>query len=353
LVATAVLALGGNALIRQQQRGTHDEQYATALAMARSVNSLIRNRWRVVIVHGNGPQVGNLTIQQEESAELVPALPLSTLVAMTQGQLGSLICLALNEVSAGEAIRPVSIVTHIEVNSADPALEEPTKPIGPFFGKQEADALRAQRGWNMVEDSGRGYRRVVPSPQPLQPVEAEAISQLVDLGYTVVTAGGGGIPVATSAGDTYRTVEAVIDKDFAAKRIAEAVGATALVMVTDVPSVRLDFGTPHERAAGDMTATQAREHLKSGQFPPGSMGPKVQAAIEFVEACPSGIDTGVDTRSDTGSDTAASFATGAGNGVDRSRISVITSPELAFATLNDSGDVHEGSRGTRIVPDPQ
>ncbi|MYK76018.1 MAG: carbamate kinase, partial [Acidimicrobiaceae bacterium] len=276
--------------------------------------------WNVVIVHGNGPQVGNLAIQHEGSTDLVPALPLFTLGAMTQGQLGSLICLALNEVCKREITGAVSVITHVEVDPGDPALSHPTKPIGPFFDQTEADALTSVRGWTMVEDSGRGYRRVVPSPRPMAPIEAPAISTLVDLGYIVVAGGGGGIPVSRSADGAYRGVDAVIDKDFAAERIADSVGAQALVMVTGVASVRLNFGTPQEEVVTEMTASVARRHLVDGQFPPGSMGPKVEAAIEFVEAA--------------------------------GRISAITTPELVYATLDEPAGVIEGPRGTRIVPDP-
>ena len=320
MTETAILALGGNALIREDQRGTLEEQYTNALAMAHSVRSLIRKGWNVVIVHGNGPQVGNLAIQHEGSTDLVPALPLFTLGAMTQGQLGSLICLALNEVCKREITGAVSVITHVEVDPGDPALSHPTKPIGPFFDQTEADALTSVRKWTMVEDSGRGYRRVVPSPRPMAPIEAPAISTLVDLGYIVVAGGGGGIPVSRSADGAYRGVDAVIDKDFAAERIADSVGAQALVMVTGVASVRLNFGTPQEEVVTEMTASVARRHLVDGQFPPGSMGPKVEAAIEFVEAA--------------------------------GRISAITTPELVYATLDEPAGVIEGPRGTRIVPDP-
>ena len=320
MAETAILALGGNALTREDQRGTLEEQYANALAMAHSVRSLIRKGWNVVIVHGNGPQVGNLAIQHEGSTDLVPALPLFTLGAMTQGQLGSLICLALNEVCTREIAGAVSIVTHVEVDASDPALSQPTKPIGPFFDRAEAAALESKRGWAMAEDSGRGYRRVVPSPRPMAPIEAAAISALVDLGYIVVAGGGGGIPVARSVDGAYRGVDAVIDKDFAAERIADSVGAQALVMVTGVDAVRLNFGTPQERIVTEMTASDARLHLADGQFPPGSMGPKVEAAIEFVESA--------------------------------GRISAITTPELVYATLDEPAGVIAGPRGTRIVPDP-
>lgn len=320
----AVVALGGNALTREGQRGTQDEQYANALAMARSVRSLVRTGWRIVVVHGNGPQVGNLAIQHEEGARLVPAQPLYALGAMTQGALGSLISLALHEVCGEEISGVVSVVTHVVVDVDDPAFGKPTKPIGPFFTEEEAQELAGTRGWAMVPDSGRGWRRVVASPQPRATLEAQAISKLIDSGCIVVAAGGGGIPVVRQ-GAVYRGVDAVIDKDFAAERIADAAGAQALVLVTGVPTVRLDFGRPSERAVEEFSVADAQRHLAEGQFPPGSMGPKMAAAIKFVR---SQHDRGV------------------------ARMAAITTPELVYATLDESHGVVEGGRGTRIVAEP-
>lgn len=318
----AVIALGGNALTREGQRGTLEEQYSNALAMARSVRSLLRKGWRIVIVHGNGPQVGNLAIQHEEGARLVPALPLYSLGAMTQGALGSLICLALHEVCAAEISGVVSVVTHIVVDADDPAFTNPTKPIGPFFEQQVAEEFARTRGWTMVPDSGRGFRRVVPSPVPRAILEADAIATLTAAGNIVVAAGGGGIPVVRENG-VHRGVDAVIDKDLAAERIAVAARATALVMVTGVPAVKLDFGTPTERAIADMSVGDARRHLVDGQFPPGSMGPKMSAAIEFVAGSPPGAR----------------------------RFAAITTPELVYATLDEPHGIVEGERGTRILPE--
>jgi carbamate kinase len=320
MAPTAVLALGGNALTRADQRGTPDEQHGNALTMARSVRSLIRQGWRIIIVHGNGPQVGNLAIQNEESADLVPAQPLYALGAMTQGALGSLICLALREVCGNEISGAVSVVTHVVVDAGDRAFEHPSKPIGPFFDEAHSHQYEERRGWVMVLDSGRGYRRVVPSPAPVAILEAEAISVLIDTGYVVVAAGGGGIPVVLADG-IYHGIDAVIDKDYAAERIADAANADALVMVTGVPMVRLDFGTPTERVVSEMTTDEARRHLADGQFPPGSMGPKISASIKFVDRHPG-------------------------------RIAAITTPELVYATLDLPNCVVEGGRGTRIVPSP-
>lgn len=321
----AVVALGGNALTREGQKGTQDEQYENAMAMARSVRSLVRQGWRTIIVHGNGPQVGNLAIQHEEGARLVPAQPLFALGAMTQGALGSLICLALHEVCGREIPGVVSVITHVVVDPDDPAFANPTKPIGPFFTEAEMQKFVTTRGWRMVPDSGRGYRRVVASPRPQATLEADAIATLIGSGHIVVAAGGGGIPVVRH-GDVYHGVDAVIDKDFAAERIADAANAEALVMVTGVSTVRLDFGLATERPIEELTVAEAQRHLAEGQFPPGSMGPKMAAAIKFVDGQARG-------------------------GVDR--VAAITTPELVYGTLDISPHgVIEGNRGTRIVRNP-
>ncbi|MFN3256398.1 MAG: carbamate kinase [Ilumatobacter sp.] len=316
---TAVLALGGNALTRESERGTIEEQYQNALAMAKSVRSLIRKKWGIVIVHGNGPQVGNLAIQHAESSALVPAQPLFALGAMTQGALGSLICLALHEVCADEISGAVSVVTHVEVDAADPAFQNPTKPIGPFYTAEQAEEMTESRGWSMIEDSGRGYRRVVASPSPKAPVEADAIRTLIDAGFVVVAAGGGGIPVVKE-GSTYRGIDAVIDKDFAAERLADASDAEALVMVTGVANVKLDFGTPNERTVYNLTPDEVAQHMSDGQFPPGSMGPKMKAASHFVE----------------------------GSTPERRRIAAVTTPEMVYATLDNAHGAIQGHRGTLI-----
>jgi carbamate kinase len=283
---TAVVALGGNAFTREGQRGTYQELASNAAAMAQAVHRLRQAGWRVVVAHGNGPQVGNLAIQQEAAEPAVPGLPLPALVAMTQGQLGSLICLALREVagySGGRAPDVVTVVTHVRVDAADPAFARPTKPIGPFLSAAHAADLALSKGWTTVEDAGRGYRRVVPSPVPLEIVETAAIRRLLDEGFVVVAVGGGGVPVAAD-GDRLVAVDAVIDKDLAAALLATTVGARALVLVTDVDAVMLDFGTPRQRAITTVGADEMRQHLREGQFPEGSMGPKVRAALRFLDA---------------------------------------------------------------------
>jgi carbamate kinase len=316
MAKTAVVALGGNAFTRAGQIGTYQDQEANALAMAKSVCSLLRTGWRVVVVHGNGPQVGNLAIQQEEGAALVPAQPLFALGSMTQGQMGSLICLALHRVGDPWLTGAVAVVTHVAVDADDPAFGEPTKPIGPFFSQEQAEALSHARGWVVKEDAGRGYRRVVASPEPVGIVETTAIRTLLDAGQVVVAAGGGGVPIVrTPTG--YAGVDAVIDKDYAAQQLATSLAAEALVLVTGVESVLLDYGTPQQRAIEEMALSEAERHLAEGQFPEGSMGPKVRAAVRFLRY--------------------------------GGEVAVITSPELVYASLEGTVSELEGTVGTRIV----
>jgi carbamate kinase len=282
-MSTVVIAIGGNAVLAEGGQGTYEAQLANLAGLASVVSDLVRDGHRVVLTHGNGPQVGNLAIQQEESAGVVPPQPLFVLGAMTQGQVGHMITAALcGGRTAGR--RPVAtVVTHALVDRSDPAFHRPTKPIGPFYRRHEAERLARERHWQVVEDAGRGWRRVVASPEPQGFLEADAIRALVEAGFVVVAAGGGGIPVARE-GEGIRGVDAVIDKDLSAQRLASAVGADVLVLLTGVDQVWLGFGTPRQRAVGTMTVEEAEQHLADGEFPPGSMGPKITAAIRFVRS---------------------------------------------------------------------
>lgn len=277
---TTVVALGGNALIAEGQRGTYDEQRMNAAAMAQPVCALLDAGWRVVVVHGNGPQVGNLAIQQELGSDEVPEMPLFSLGAMTEGQLGSLIAIALYRL-CGRRHHIAALLSHVIVDLDDPAFGHPTKPIGPFFGEERARELGRARRWVVAEDAGRGYRRVVASPEPKGFVEIEAIRSLLDSGHVVVTGGGGGIPVGRH-GDVWDGVDAVIDKDSAAAELASQLHADALILVTAVDAVQLDFGKATQRALTWVDLAEAERHLEAGQFPPGSMGPKVRSAISFI-----------------------------------------------------------------------
>lgn len=276
----AVVAVGGNALTREGEAGTFAEQWRNATRVARAICRLVDNDYRVILIHGNGPQVGNLSIQQEEGSHVVPAQPLSELVAMTQGALGHLLSLAINHASAGR-LTAVSVGTHVVVDPGDPAFGHPTKPIGPFLTKEVAEDLAAQRGWVVREDSGRGWRRVVASPDPLDIVEGPAIKELVGRDFVVIAGGGGGVPVARK-GRRLSGVDAVIDKDMTAARLATSVGADTLVFLTGVGHVYLDYGKPTQRSVLELTSAEAASFLEEGQFPAGSMGPKVKAAMRFL-----------------------------------------------------------------------
>jgi len=282
MTGTTVVALGGNALTPAGEAGTWAQIEANAAVMAGCLAQMIRVRRRVAVVHGNGPQVGNLAIQQDEASDLVPPQPLHQLCAMTQGQVGSVLVREIDRVhGVGSA---VAVVSHVGVDPDDPAFADPTKPIGPFFSQDQATALAAARGWQVVEDSGRGYRRVVPSPLPAFFVEVRAVRTLLDAGYVVVAAGGGGVAVCIGADGALAGVDAVIDKDHAAAYLATELGAQELFLVTGVDSVLIDYGTPDERAAHDLTIAQVQRHMADGQFPAGSMGPKLEAALRFLGA---------------------------------------------------------------------
>ena len=284
MAPTVVLAIGGNALA-PAGLGEFADQEERARGVARAAVAIVEAGERLLVVHGNGPQVGALAMAQEAVSREVPPQPLFVLGAMTQGQLGYLLAQAIGDAlaEAGHPRTVAAVMTQVVVSPDDPAFGAPTKPIGPFFSQGRATRLADARGWSVAEDSGRGWRRVVASPEPIEVVEAQEIGRLLDAGEVVVACGGGGVPVAR-VGRELVGVDAVIDKDFAAALIGRLVGATSLLLVTGVDRVLLDFGTPSERALESMTVAEARAHLADGQFPAGSMGPKVQAAVQFVEA---------------------------------------------------------------------
>lgn len=277
----AVVAVGGNALTAAGQRGTHDEIVANAASMARSLARLNDDGWRIVVVHGNGPQVGNLAIQQEEAESIVAPQPLHQLCAMTQGQLGSVLVREIDRL-CGPGVA-CALVTHVGVDPNDPEFDRPTKPIGPFFDAARIAELERDRGWQVAQDAGRGFRRVVPSPKPIEIVEMDAIKALLEAGHVVLAAGGGGVAV-TQAGAGFIGVDAVIDKDHAAATLAMSVDAQELYLLTGVDSVLLDFGTARQRPAHRLTPDEAARYLEQGQFPAGSMGPKVRAGLRFLSA---------------------------------------------------------------------
>jgi carbamate kinase len=274
---TLVIALGGNALIRAGQRGTAAEQLAALRETCAAISPLVVEG-EVVLTHGNGPQVGNELLRQERAADEVPPLPLYLAVAQTQAEIGALIETELAPV----ARRPVAcLLTHVRVDADDPAFGEPTKPIGPFYGEEEAQTLARERGWQLVEDAGRGYRRVVPSPRPIEIVEIDSLRALLGSGAVAVACGGGGIPVVFRNGKL-KGVDAVIDKDRASALLAQQLGAARLVILTEVPAVYRDFGEPHQEELRRLSVAEAEELLPA--LAAGSMRPKVEAAIHLAVA---------------------------------------------------------------------
>lgn len=283
MAETVVVAVGGNALA-PAGLGEFSDQAERAAGLARTIVSMQDDGRRLLVVHGNGPQVGALAIAQEAVAREVPPQPLFALGAMTQGQLGYLLGQAIGDAleAAGRPRAVAAVMTQVVVDPDDPGFRNPTKPIGPFFPEGRAKRLADARGWSVVEDSGRGWRRVVASPEPLEVVEWLQVKDLLDAGQVVIACGGGGVPVVRRGGDL-EGVDAVIDKDYAAALVGDLVGADSLVLLTGVERVALDFGKPTQREVAQMTLAEARGHLADGQFPAGSMGPKVDAAIRFID----------------------------------------------------------------------
>ncbi len=311
-MARIVVALGGNALSLDGK--------ATAVAQQQVANQttgllarLVQAGHELAVVHGNGPQIGNIILHEEAiNTEKTPTMPVDTCGAMSQGQIGYWLQNAFyNNFQTLGITKPVaSIVTQVVVDPNDPAFSNPTKPIGPFYSEQEAKKLAAERGFTVKEDAGRGWRKVVPSPKPIDIIEADLVKMALDNQAILITAGGGGIPVYYQ-NDKLVGLEAVIDKDFAAAKLAEIIEADVLLILTAVDTVKINYGQPNEQAINQMSLDQARQYIAEGQFAPGSMLPKVEASIKFVST---------------------------GNG----RQAIITTPEGALEALN-------GQIGTKIT----
>lgn len=279
-----VVAVGGNSLIRSDERGTMEEQLANVETTARAVGELVAAGHRVLVTHGNGPQVGNLLLMSERTTEL-PDLPLDYWGANTQGGIGYQLQSALHRELRRRGVerQVLAVVTRVEVDADDPAFSEPSKPVGPFYSAEQARRYADESGWVVREDAGRGWRRVVASPKPVAVVELAAIERLLASGVVTIAVGGGGIPVVRDDGG-HHGVEAVIDKDRASSLTARLLGADLLAVSTDVERVQLDYGTPHAKPIDRISAAEMRRHFETGQFPKGSMGPKVQAALDFLDA---------------------------------------------------------------------
>jgi carbamate kinase len=280
---TIVIALGGNALSQPGEGEAVAEQFRRTRTSLEGVARLAADGWRMAIVHGNGPQVGNFLVQQELARGEVPPLPLGVLVAATEGWIGYMIQQSLQNVLAREGVdrQVVTMVTQVLVDGDDPSLQTPNKPIGRALDRETAMRRREQDGWAVMETPG-GWRRVVGSPRPLEIVECEMVRALVAQGHLVIAAGGGGTPVRRDSVLGFEGVDAVVDKDRAAAVLARDIGAEALLILTDVDAAYVDFGTERQRALGRVSVEEARGHLSAGAFGTGSMAPKMEAAINFV-----------------------------------------------------------------------
>lgn len=281
-----VIALGGNAIERPEQRGSYSEMVENIKRACESISTIIQEGHDVVLTHGNGPQVGNLLIQQESASSIIPQQPIDVLGSMTQGQIGYIIQRELRNIFVKKGIRKrvVSVITQTLVRKEDPAFENPTKPIGPFYTEEQVRSIKDAKNFVRILHEGKYYyRRVVPSPDPVKIVEGDTISNIVESGDVVIASGGGGIPVVMDEDGNLVGVEAVIDKDLAAEKLSEAVGAERLMILTNVDSAKLNYGKKDEKCLGIVKLFEAKRYLQEGHFSKGSMEPKVLACVRFVE----------------------------------------------------------------------
>lgn len=308
-----VVALGGNAILRRGERGTAEEQFGHVRYAAANLTALVKGGHRIAITHGNGPQVGDILLANECAKDTLPRMPLDVCGAESQGMLGYMIQQSLENAlrEAGIHRRVITVVTQAVVGRGDPAFAHPSKPIGPFYGEAEARQLADREGWAVHPVGGGLHRRVVPSPAPVRVVEESSIRTLVNEGFIVIAAGGGGIPVVDDGAGSLTGIEAVIDKDLTAERLATAIGAEVLLILTDVEQAFLAYGTPGAEPIREARSSRIRAWQGEGHFPEGSMGPKMEACARFVE--------------------------------EGGRCAIITSLEKAVDAL-------KGRAGTRIIP---
>jgi carbamate kinase len=284
-----IVAIGGNSLVRDNGRDTIQDQYEAVCETAVNIADMVQEGYNVVVTHGNGPQVGFAQQRSEIANEVsgLPAMPLVNSVADTQGGIGYQIQQALTNEFASRGInkKVATVITQVEVSLDDPNFKDPSKPVGSFFTKEQADAMKAEHPeWIMMEDSGRGYRRVVPSPKPIDIVEKDAIKSLIADGFVVIAVGGGGIPVVKKDNNTYQGVDAVIDKDFATSLLADQVNAETLIITTGVSRVCINFGKPDQKVLENITIEETKQYVSENHFAPGSMLPKIEASLSFLES---------------------------------------------------------------------
>ncbi len=282
---TVIIAIGGNALIKSGEEGSIKQQFANARQTCSNLMDLVEMGYDIVLTHGNGPQVGNALLRHERSRDVIPPYPLGICVAETVGFMGYMLQQTMQNTVKNYGLKKdtVTVITQVVVDKNDDSFTNPSKPIGQFFTKDQIDLKVENYHWNVMEDSGRGWRRVVPSPKPIRIVEKDTIGHLLDKGKIVIACGGGGLPVIELDDGSLDGVEAVIDKDYSSSKLAQQLGIDEFIILTDVDKVALNYGKPDVKLLDELTLEQAKQHLAHGQFPPGSMGPKIEAAIEFLE----------------------------------------------------------------------
>ncbi|MGL5259045.1 MAG: carbamate kinase [Lachnospiraceae bacterium] len=297
---TVVVAIGGNAITKNNQKGTPEEQIGNIEDCCELVADLIEEGYQIILTHGNGPQVGNIVLQNDIAKHHVPENPLDICGAQTQGSLGYLISQKLTNVLTRRKIQKevATVLTQVLVDKEDKSFQDPTKFIGPFFTEEEAEEIRSQKGFDMRLDSNRGYRRVVPSPKPLELIEKKAIKTLIKEGFILITVGGGGIPVVQTDKGDFEGVEAVIDKDLTSALVAKEVGADVLMILTGVSKVCINYGTKDEKELDEISLKECQAYFEEGQFPPGSMGPKIEASMGFVKSGGETIITSIEHMKD-------------------------------------------------------
>jgi len=285
MTTNIMVSLGGNAILKHSDKGTANEQLENIKQTSKIIVGLLEKDCHIGLTHGNGPQVGDILLAYDLSKETLAPMPLDVCVAQSQGMIGYMLQISLQNALKKSEIEKsvVTIITQTLVHHEDPHLKKPSKPIGPFFTAREASKNRKERGWVISDDSGRGYRRVVPSPLPIGFVEESSIKSLFDEGELVIAAGGGGIPVIKNRNGIFQGIEAVVDKDHTAALLASLIGAEILLVLTDVDKVALNYGKPNQKDLDHLTVSKAKEHLKNGHFPSGNMGPKIESIIDFLE----------------------------------------------------------------------
>jgi carbamate kinase len=280
-----IISIGGNAIIRRGGTGAIEEQFANTESACRAIAGIAASGAEIIITHGNGPIVGNIIIRNEAARDTLPPMPLYICDADSEGGIGFMIQQSLYNqfIKAGVKRDVVAVVTQVVVDPTDEAFLKPTKPVGPYYTEAEARGLEAGSGWTMVRVDSMGFRRVVPSPRPVRVVESSVIKRLSDQGVIVIAAGGGGVPVVERADGTLKGVDAVVDKDLTTSLLAREAGSELFINLTEVDMVYEGFGTPGARGLEELNVEEARGYLERGEFPPGSMGPKIEAAVEFLE----------------------------------------------------------------------